>query len=135
MDAGRLFGRSIAFPPRLGPNGHWAWSEGAGNIRESIQVILLTEPGERLMLPAFGGGLRRFLFEPNNAATHRLIRERVEEALRLWEPRITVQSVRVEADTQGLNGGDPQQAIVTIEYKLVATQAHASMTLAVNLGG
>jgi phage baseplate assembly protein W len=73
MDKGRLFGRGISFPPRVGPDGRVVWSEGETNIRESIQVILLTEQNERLMLPDFGGGLGMFLFEPNAVATRRQI--------------------------------------------------------------
>ena len=56
MDAGRLFGRGISFPPRVGPDGRVAWSEGEVNVREAIRIILMTEPRERLRLPEFGGG-------------------------------------------------------------------------------
>ena len=49
MNAGQLFGRSIGFPPRVGADGRWAWSEGADNVRESIRIILMTEENERLM--------------------------------------------------------------------------------------
>lgn len=129
MNTGKLFGRSIAFPPRIGPDGRWAWSEGPQNIRESIQIILQTEAGERLMLRPFGAGLARFLFEPNTAATRRLIQERVENALRLWEPRIRLRAVDVAEDPD-----DPQQVIVTIEYDLVATREAERLSLTVNLG-
>ena len=71
MDQGTIFGRGISFPPRLGPDGRLAFSEGPQNIREAIQVILLTVPGERLMLTGFGGKLRQFLYEPNTVATRR----------------------------------------------------------------
>lgn len=130
MDAGRLFGRSIAFPPRIGTDGRWAWSEGADNIRESLQIILLTEEGERLMLASFGGGLGRFLFEPNTTATRRLIQKQVQDALRLWEPRIQVGGVTVEPHPD-----DAQQVIITIEYQLVATQTEDRLALALTLGG
>ena len=73
MEAARLYGKGMAFPPRVGTDGGIAWSEGEDNIRESIRVILMTEPGERLRLPQFGAGLGRFLFEPNIVATHTLI--------------------------------------------------------------
>ena len=82
------------------------------------------------MLHPFGAGLRRFLFEPNTVATRRLIQERVEEALRLWEPRIALNSVRVEGDP-----ADPQSAVITVEYQLVATGDGGRATLAVRLGG
>ena len=47
MTAGTLFGQGISFPPRLGADGRMAWSNGPDNIREAIQEILLTQPGER----------------------------------------------------------------------------------------
>ena len=67
---GELFGRGLSFPPRLDADGRFAWSADEANVRESIALILKTEPGERVGLPAFGAGLGDFLFEPNQAATH-----------------------------------------------------------------
>jgi hypothetical protein len=82
------------------------------------------------MLRPFGAGLGRFLFEPNTTANRRLIQERVETALRLWEPRIRLREVRVDADPN-----DPQQVIITLDYGLVATGAEEQLALTVNLGG
>lgn len=127
-DPGRLFGRGISFPPRLGSDGRLAWSEGETNIREAIQVILLTEQRERLRLQEFGGSLSLFLFEPNTVATRHLIQDRITKALVQWEPRILVQSVDVEPDPT-----DPQAAIATIVYKLVATQVRERVSLSVTL--
>ncbi len=129
-NAGKIFGKGISFPPRIGADGRIVWSEGEENIRESIRVILMTELNERLYLPDFGGGLNRFLFEPNTATTRQLIRDRITKALARWEPRITVQSVTVEADSQ-----DMQSALATIYYKLVATQATERVSLTVTLNG
>jgi hypothetical protein len=130
MDAGKLFGRSVAFPPRIGADGRMAWSEGPQNIRESIQIILQTELGERLMLRSFGAGLGQFLFEPNTTANRTLIQERVENALRLWEPRIRLRKVQVDADPQ-----NAQQVVITLDYGLVTTGAGERLALTVNLGG
>ena len=128
MDAGKLFGRGISFPPRLGADGRMAFSEGPENVRESIRVILLTETQQRLLLPEFGGGLGRFLFQPNAVPTHRLIEERITQSLGRWEPRIRVESVTVRPDAE-----DPEAALVTIEYKLVATGAREQSSLTVQL--
>ena len=49
-----IFGRSLSFPPRVGTDGRFVWSEGEANIRESIAVILKTNPAERVGLPDFG---------------------------------------------------------------------------------
>jgi phage baseplate assembly protein W len=127
-DEGRLFGRGIAFPPRVGPDGRVTWSEGSTNIRESIGIILRTELRERLMMPAFGGGLGRFLFEPNTVTTRHQIQERINRALGAWEPRIALQSVTVEASPD-----DPQAAVATVTYKLVATGGRERVTVGITL--
>ena len=130
IDVGKLFGRGIALPPKIGEDGRMAWSAGDQNIQESIQIILLTESRERVMLPDFGAGLKRFLFEPNTVATHRLIEEEILQSLKLWEPRIEVDTVNIRADDKDL-----QAAIVTIRYTLVANQASEQMQLRIRLDG
>jgi phage baseplate assembly protein W len=130
MDAARLYGKGMAFPPRVTHDGRIAWSEGEDNIRESMRVILMTEPNERLRLARFGAGLGRFLFEPNTIATHARIRERIDDALKSWEPRITVESVEVIADRV-----DPQGAVATITYRLVATQTLERVSLSIPVEG
>jgi uncharacterized protein len=126
--ASSVLGRGIAFPPRVGPDGRVAFSEGEDNIREAIRIVLQTEQRERLRLPQFGAGLDRFLFEPNTTATRRQLQDRIEKSLAAWEPRIAVQSVDVAED-----GGDPEAATATITYRLVATQAVERVSLTVSL--
>lgn len=128
MDKGKIFGRGISFPPRVGSDGRIAWSEGEDNIRESIRIILMTEMRERLRLPNFGGGLRQFLFEPNTVATRHTIQDRITKVLAAWEPRIEIDSVNVDADPS-----DEESALATVTYKLVATQTLERVTLNVRL--
>ena len=128
MDAGKIFGRGISFPPRIGPDGRVSWSAGETNIREAIRIILMTEQRERVTLPDFGGSLGQFLFEPNTVTTRHLIQERITQALAQWEPRIRVETVDVAPDPD-----DEQAAIATITYKLVATQARERVSLGVTL--
>jgi phage baseplate assembly protein W len=107
-----------------------AWSSGPQNIRENIRVILTTQKKERLMLPDFGAGLSAYLFEPNIVATHRLMQERIAQALARWEPRIRVESVTVEPDPAH---DDEESALVTIAYKLVATGTAERMSVSIQL--
>lgn len=123
-----IYGRSLSFPPRVGADGRMVWSEGEQNIRESIRVILLTNLRERVRLAEFGGGLNTFLFEPNNVATQRAIEERMLQALKRWEPRIAVESARVENDPE-----DAEAAIATLQYKLIATQSRERMSIGIRL--
>lgn len=128
--AASRFGQGVAFPPRLGPDARVAFSAGPENVRDAIRVILLTEPGERLMLPAFGAGLGRYLFEPNTTTTHRAIEEAVTRALQRWEPRIELGEVAVMPDPD-----DARAALVSIRYRLVANRAEGRTTVQVRLEG
>lgn len=120
------FGKSLAFPPRVGANGRMLWSDGEDNIRESIAIILKTMQRERVQLPGFGANLGGYLFEPNNAGTHARIARDIEVALGQWEPRIALDDVAVAADAGN--------AVVTISYRLVASGAAESIAVAVPLG-
>jgi len=102
-------GRGIALP--LAPlRGALAFAEGPEKVRQSIYIVLDTEPGERIMRPSFGCGLRRYLMKPNNTATRALIQRDVEQALSSWEPRIALSQVNVEA------GEDPALVLINIQY-------------------
>ncbi|MFO7803356.1 MAG: GPW/gp25 family protein, partial [Desulfovermiculus sp.] len=67
----------------------------AESVRQSIRIILLTRPGERLMRPGFGGGLERYLHQPNTLTTRRQIRDLINDSLARWEPRILLDRVDV----------------------------------------
>lgn len=123
-DGADLYGRSLGFAPRVGPDGRMVWSEGELNVRESICIILRTRPGERLMRPDFGCGLDRYLFEPNNVGTLRLIQEEVKQSLVRWEPRITLNDIQVST-----NASDPRAVDITIYYTLVATSKREQLNL------
>jgi phage baseplate assembly protein W len=82
--------------PLLPENGGaLAYVAGPEKVRQSIFLILDTEPGERIMRPDFGCGLRRYLMRPNTSATRALIQREVATALQAWEPRIEVRSIQV----------------------------------------
>ncbi|HET7404218.1 MAG TPA: GPW/gp25 family protein [Usitatibacter sp.] len=125
-----VFGRGISFPPRVGADGRMVWSDGEANIRESIAVALRTEPGERVGVPEFGAGLGRYLFEPNNAMTHARMQDAILRSLARWEGRIQVEGVDIVPDA-----ADPESALATITYRLVATAARERITVSVPLSG
>ena len=84
--------------------------DGPAKVRQSIMIILETEPGERIMRSDFGCGLRRYLMKPNTSATRALIRRDVERALTNWEPRIQLEQVEVTG------GDDPSMVLIHIHY-------------------
>lgn len=91
-------GSGFAFPLRVNVQGSVQLSSDAPNLEESILIILRTELGERVYRPNFGSRLSELTFEPMNVQTLLLIRLYIEEALELWEPRITLRDVRTDPD-------------------------------------
>lgn len=128
VDEGALFGRGMAFPPRVGPDGRIASSSGPANVREALRIVLLTAPGERVMLPAFGGGIGAYLHQPNVGATHRRIEAAIADAVQRFEPRVRLLSVdAAPADD------DPTAAIATLRYALVTSGAAEQLAVRVQL--
>jgi phage baseplate assembly protein W len=110
MNATRYLGRGWAFPVARDAAAEGPTAEGVEKVRQAIGIILETEPGERIMRPSFGCGLRRYLMKPNTVATRALIQNDVQRALTFWEPRITLQQVTVTA------GEDPALIYIAISY-------------------
>ena len=85
-------------------------AEGAEKVRQSISIILHTERGERVMMPTFGCGLRRFLMQPNSNGTRAQMEREIRQALETWEPRVALTRVEV------LPGADPALVLIDIAY-------------------
>jgi len=104
-----------AFPVKP-VNGRLTFARYEEDIEQAIQVVLLTAQGERVMLGAFGAGMRELLFEPNSEATRARIAELVRRSLTDWEPRINLERVEV---TEGEDA--PNLVLIHVDYVVVAT--------------
>lgn len=116
-DAARAFlGIGIAFPARLDAADHLERAAYEEDVRQSVLIILGTNPGERVMRPDFGAGLNAFVFEPLNTGTLTLLRNRVFASLTDWEPRIDVDQVSAVYDAAKRG-----QILIDIRYRVRAT--------------
>ena len=124
-------------PPRSWPllplpdaNGQLQYPSFEASVRQQIQVILRTRPGEQLMRPEFGGGLEDFLNEPNTIVTRRRIHDTIADALARWEPRIILDRVDViEVED------DPAQIRVQLGYRLHRTGQPQQLGMTLELEG
>jgi phage baseplate assembly protein W len=112
-----FLGRGWRFPIRATPAGGIAMSEGEEKVRQSIEIILATSPGEFAMSPAFGCGVHDLVLEANTEALHGLATQRVRDALVANESRIDVLDVRARS------GSDDAQLIVEVDYRVRANNA------------
>lgn len=122
------FPEPIGWPLLAVPDADGAlhWPDLERSVRDSIQVLLATRPGEQLLRPGFGAGLENLLGEPNTVATRSRIQTLVEETLKRHETRIVLDGVSVAPTTsQGVADG----VRVEIAYRLKRTGAPARVGL------
>ncbi len=85
------------------------------SVRQSIWIILGTAKGERLMRPDFGCGIYELIFEINSSATAGKVAQAIRQALLLFEPRIDVLDIQVQATDGGA------VLLINIDYEVRAT--------------
>jgi phage baseplate assembly protein W len=73
---------------------------GLADIRESLHILFSTAQGERVMLPEYGCDLWRMVFRGLTTTLTTQLKDMVEQAIVLWEPRIDVLSVSAVADPE-----------------------------------
>jgi phage baseplate assembly protein W len=101
----------IDFPFRVDTRGRTAATDEEEHVRDLIEQVLFTSPGERVNRPTFGCGLLQMVFAPNSDVVTTAVQFTVQGALQQWlGERIQVESVDVESR-------DPTLA-VTVVYRL-----------------
>lgn len=107
----KYLGTGLSFPLQSNVQGGLKLSAEAQKVKEAIWLILRTDLGERVYRPDFGCRLSELAFAPLNNDTLLRIRIYVLEALQKWEPRIDVDEVRADPDTDG-------RVNISIDYRL-----------------
>jgi phage baseplate assembly protein W len=105
----------VDYPYRFDGRGRTAETTESEHIRDLIEQVLFTAPGERVNRPDFGSGLLRLVFEPNGDALAATTQATVLGALQRWlGDRIVVEAVDVQHEDSALR--------VTVQYVIRRTQ-------------
>ena len=92
-----FLGRGWSFPPAFNKfEKEVQMLEAEDDIRSSIEIILSTELGERVLLPSFGWKRDRWLLESLGKTTASAMQKEIETALLVYEPRINLNEVRLQ---------------------------------------
>jgi len=114
----------MAYPFRIGTDGARRVSR-LDHIRDQVEQVLFTSPGERVFRPEFGFGARAFVFEPNRTQSWQIMRSRLMASLAdALASEIDPKTLKVDV---GAPPGAPEQMLVTIEYVIAAlhkTETH-----------
>ena len=62
-------------------------------VKQNLKNLVLTSPGERVMIPDFGAGVRRLLFEPATAETYSALRQRISTQISKFMPFVEIEEL------------------------------------------
>lgn len=111
-----FLGRGFAWPLGVDHTGSLRLSDPVLDLDRSIELVLMTAPGERLMRPQFGCRIWDLLFEPVTPNLLGQIAAAVRQAVAQWEPRVEVEAVVPEPDAD-----DAALVRIAISYRIRAT--------------
>ena len=94
---------NIDYPYHFDGRGRTAATDGDAHIRDLIEQVLFTAPGERVNRPDFGCGLLQLIYEPNSSALATALQYTAQASLQRWlSDVIEVQALNVESDQSSL---------------------------------
>jgi phage baseplate assembly protein W len=117
--ATNFLGTGWSFPPTFRKASRGVrMTTGQEDIDRSLEILLSTALGERVMLPNYGSNMEELLFEPIDTGLQTLIFDRINTAILYYEPRIEVEDILL--DTERVNEG---VLIITVAYRVRATNS------------
>jgi hypothetical protein len=124
IESRSFLGRGWSFPPTFSKsiNGVEMTSDEE-DIHKSLEILLSTTIGERFLQPGYGCNLENYVFEPMNATIQTSIKITVKNAIQLFEPRIKLLSIKLDA-TFFINEG---RADIHIEYEIAGTNSRFNL--------
>lgn len=118
-----FLGRGWAFPPTFTPGARQAdMISHEDDIRQSLLILLSTAPGERVMQPTFGCGIKSMVFDSIDETAMTQICDIIERAILFFEHRIILDNIQVgtEREYQGV-------VDISIDYTIRATNHRSNM--------
>lgn len=120
------YGNHLSFPFRIGSDGRTAQvSMLEDHVKEELIQLLLTNPGERLFLPEFGGGIRRTVFEGAYESTAAVTKATLTEAISSWlghriqleDFDVTVENETIEVEIKYGIAGTGESRVIKFQRK------------------
>ena len=94
---------NIKFPFHIDHRGRTASCDEENHIKDMIEQVLFTSPGERVNRPNFGSGLMQLVFEPNSEELAATVQFTVQGALQQWlGDLIEINRVQVQNEDSSL---------------------------------
>lgn len=117
------------FPLRFGKEGA-VTTHRIAHIRDQIEQVLFTDPGERWFRPEFGAGLRSLVFEPNSSPLWQVTQQRLQSSLA--DALAGEVAPRDLSLSVGAHPEHPERLVIRIGYRLSALNHSETMEFEVS---
>ncbi|THU41997.1 hypothetical protein FAM09_00300 [Niastella caeni] len=112
-----FLGRGWSFPPTFNTQlSEVEMTAKKEDIEKSLQILLTTTVGERVMQPKYGCNMEELLFESLNTTTKTILKDKIKTAILYFEPRIEPKKIELNT-TNELEG----EVLIEIEYVIRTT--------------
>ena len=91
-------------------------------VKQNLKMLILAIPGERVMLPDFGCGIYRLLFEPMSSVTYQQVSTVIHKQVQKYMPFLNIETIIFETHDQDQSLGLNQVRVV-IEYNIGSINA------------
>lgn len=102
-------------------------------VKQNLKMLILTSPGERVMDPNFGVGLRRFLFEQDNEVTYGDIESKIRQQVKIYLPYLEIEEVSFKSSDDAEEIIKNNMLSVSITYAIKPLQSFDSINITQSL--
>mgnify|MGYP003117636487 CR=1 FL=1 len=129
-------GLSVSLPLRIDPiDGAYGLNRTLTQVAaQNLRMVILTSPGERIMFPEFGVGIRRYLFEQNTTSTLGIIRSRIEQQVSTYLPYVRILDLSVDSPevVGSVVETDKSTVLIRIRYSVPSANVVSDLTIPVS---
>ncbi|MBC3917264.1 GPW/gp25 family protein [Undibacterium sp. CY18W] len=117
-----FLGTGWSFPPEFSRRGNVRMISAEEDIHQSLLILISTTPGERVMQPNFGCGLKAQIYENLNESTITVLKDLIRRAVIFYEPRVVLEAI--ETDHSYIYEG---RLNIELIYRIVTTNTRHNL--------
>jgi len=117
-----FLGTGWSFPPEFSRRGNVKMISAEEDIHQSLLILISTTPGERVMQPNFGCGLKAQIYENLNESTITVLKDLIRRAVIFYEPRVVLEAI--ETDHSYIYEG---RLNIELIYRIVTTNTRHNL--------
>jgi phage baseplate assembly protein W len=122
-ESNAFLGSGWSFPPEFNSPGQGiSLVDGELDIKQSLHILLSTNPGERVMKPEYGCGIKAMVFDEINLSIITKMKTIITKSVLFFEPRINLRSVDIQTK-DSLEG----TLYITLDYTVITTNSRANL--------